>query len=126
MVAACMHRGVIFLFGVDVIRAPEPLATYDRIVIATGAHYRLGLAPLINLLIRHGIAGWPVFRRIFADATFRNWLYHRARRATGEANRVIARPIQKTVVIGDALKVGKSRSAIASAFEAALLSPDGG
>jgi dimethylglycine catabolism A len=126
MVAACIHRGVIFLFGVDAMRAPEPLANYDRIVIATGAHYRFGFAPLVNLLFGYGLASWPVLRRIFAGATFRNWLYHRARQATGEANRAIARPIQKTVVIGDALKVGKSRSAIASAFEAALLSPDGG
>jgi hypothetical protein len=126
MVAACMHRGVIFLFGVDVIRAPEPLANYDRIVIATGAHYRFGLTPFVNLLLRRGLPGWPVLRRIFARPAFRNWLYHKARRATGETNRAVARPIQKTVVIGDALKAGKSRQAVASAFEAALLSPDGG
>jgi dimethylglycine catabolism A len=126
MVAACMHRGVIFLFDVDIIRAPEPLANYDRIVIATGARYRFGLTPLVNLLLRHGLAGWPVLRRIFSGPKFRDWLYHRARRATGEANRTVARPIQKTVVIGDALKVGKSRPAVASAFEAALLSSDCG
>src|SRR5262249_56193105 len=27
MVAACMYKGAIFLYGVDVIRTPEPLAT---------------------------------------------------------------------------------------------------
>ena len=59
MVAACMHRGVIVLFGVDVIREPEPLAHYDRIVIATGARYPFGLTPLVNLLLHHGIARWP-------------------------------------------------------------------
>jgi 2,4-dienoyl-CoA reductase-like NADH-dependent reductase (Old Yellow Enzyme family) len=126
MVGACMHRGVIFLFGVDVIRSPEPLANYDRIVIATGARYPFGLTPLVNLLLRHGLAGWPVLRRIFAGAAFRSWLYHRARQGTGKANRAVGRPIQKVVVIGDALKAGKSRPAIASAFEAALLSSDGG
>jgi hypothetical protein len=122
MIAACMHRGVIFLFGVNVIREPEPLASYDRIVIATGARYPLGLTRLINLLLRHGLAGWPVLRRIFAGTAFRNWLYHRARRGTGDANRRVARATQKTVVIGDAIKPGKSRAAIVSAFEAALLS----
>jgi dimethylglycine catabolism A len=122
MVAACMHRGVIFLFGVDVIRQPEPLANYDRIVIATGARYPFGLTRLISLLLRRGLAGWPVLRRLFAGAAFRNWLYHRARRGSGNANRSVVRATRKTVVIGDALKPGKSRPAIVSAFEAALLS----
>ena len=44
-----------------------------------------------------------------------------ARRATGDAVRGIARPGQEVVVIGDAAKAGKSKPAIASAFEAALL-----
>jgi 2,4-dienoyl-CoA reductase-like NADH-dependent reductase (Old Yellow Enzyme family) len=122
MVAACMRRGVIFLFDVDIMTSLEPLAGYDRIVIATGARYPFGLALIVDLLLRHGLARWPVLRRIFASAAFRNWLYHRARRGTGDANRAIARPTQKTVVIGDAVKAGKSRPAIASAFEAALLS----
>ena len=53
---------------------------------------------------------------------FRDWFYHKARQGTGDASRRVARPGQKIVVIGDALKAGKSRPAIASAFEAALLS----
>jgi len=122
MVAACMHKGVIFLYDVDVIKTPEPLATYDRIVIATGARYRFGLGRLPNLLLDHGAGRWSVLRWIFAIERFRDWFYHRARRSTGEAARRIARPRQKIVVIGDALKAGKSRRAIASAFEAALLS----
>jgi dimethylglycine catabolism A len=122
MVAACMHKGVIFLYGVDIIKAPEPVATYDRIVIATGARYRFGLGNLPNLLLDYGAGGWPVLRWIFAMEAFRDWLYHRARQSTGEAARRIARPRQRIVVIGDALKAGKSRPAIASAFEAALLS----
>jgi 2,4-dienoyl-CoA reductase-like NADH-dependent reductase (Old Yellow Enzyme family) len=121
MVAACMHRGVIILFGVDVIRSTEPLANYDRIVIATGASYPFGLTPVVSLLLRHGLARWPMLRRIFSNAAFRDWLYHKARRGTGTANSAVARPTQKTVVIGDAAKAGKSRPAIRSAFEAALL-----
>src|SRR5258707_7471884 len=122
MVAACMYKGVIFLYSVDVIKTPEPLATYDCIVIATGARYRFGLGNLPNLLLDLGVGRWPVVRWLFAMAGFRDWFYHRARRSFGEAARGVARPRQKIVVIGDALKAGKSRPAIASAFEAALLS----
>ncbi len=121
MVAACMHRGVVFLFGVDVIREPEPLGHYDRIVIATGARYPFGLTPLVNLLLHYNVDGWPLLRRIVAHKAFRDWLYHKARRSTGKANSAVIRPTQKTVVIGDALKPGTVRPAIVSAFEAALL-----
>jgi NADPH-dependent 2,4-dienoyl-CoA reductase/sulfur reductase-like enzyme len=121
MVAACMQQGVIFLFGVDVIRSPEPLANFDRIVIATGARYPLGLGLLVNPLLRQGLARWPLLRRVFAGQGFRNWLYHKGRRSTGRANSGVIRPTQKAVVIGDALKAGKSRPAVSSAFEAALL-----
>jgi NADPH-dependent 2,4-dienoyl-CoA reductase/sulfur reductase-like enzyme len=122
MVAACMHNGAIFLYGVDVIAAPASLATYDRIVIATGARYRLGLGRLPNLLLDWGVGRWPVLARIFAMGAFRNWFYDRARQGTGEDFRNIAKPGQKVMVIGDAVKAGKSKPAIASAFEAALLS----
>lgn len=122
LVAGCMHKGVIFLYGVDVIKTPEPLATYDRIVIATGARYRFGLDNLASLLLARGAARWPALRWIFIMEGFRDWFYHRARRGAGEAARRIVRPRQKLVIIGDALKAGKSRPAIASAFEAALLS----
>ena len=39
-------------------------------------------------------------------AAFRNWFYDHARHGTGEQFRRIARPGQKVVVIGDALKAG--------------------
>jgi orotate phosphoribosyltransferase len=51
----------------------------------------------------------------------RDWFYYRARRATGEKFKALARPGQKVVVIGDAVQAGKSKPAITSAFEAALL-----
>ena len=44
-----------------------------------------------------------------------------ARAATGERFRHLAAPGQKIQVIGDAVQAGKSKPAIASAFEAALL-----
>ena len=53
---------------------------------------------------------------------FRDWFYYRARRATGDRFRHSRKPGQKVTVIGDAAQAGKSKPAIASAFEAALLS----
>jgi 2,4-dienoyl-CoA reductase-like NADH-dependent reductase (Old Yellow Enzyme family) len=120
MVAACVHRGVIILYGVDVIAVPEPLRTFDRIVVATGARYRYGLGPLPAKLLDWGVGRWPGLRRIFAMPAFRDWFYHEARLATGELMvRSLARPGQKLMIIGDAAKPGKSKAAIASAFEAA-------
>jgi hypothetical protein len=51
----------------------------------------------------------------------RDWFYYRARQGTGETFVRLARPGQKVVAIGDAVEAGKSKPAIASAFEAALL-----
>jgi hypothetical protein len=90
--------------------------------LTAGARYRFGLGRVPNLLLGWGAARWPLLRRIFAMEGFRNWFYDHARQATGEDFRGIAKPGQKVTVIGDAVKAGKSRPAIASAFEAALLS----
>jgi threonine dehydrogenase-like Zn-dependent dehydrogenase len=121
MVAACVHKGVTFRYRVDVARAPDEIAGFDRIVIATGARYRFGLGPLPAWLLERGVGHWPGFRQLFSWAPFRDWFYYRARRSTGEDFRRLARPGQKVTVIGDAARAGKSQPAIASAFEAALL-----
>ena len=121
MVALCTQRGVVFRYGLDVRKAPAELAPFDRIVVATGARYRLGLRALATSLLDLGAARWPGVRAIFANEAVRDWFYHRARRATGETLRKLARPEQKVVIIGDAAQAGKSRPAIASAFAAALL-----
>ena len=120
LVAACTHRGVVILYGVDVVAVPEPLRTFDRIVVATGARYRYGLGRLPAKLLGWGIARWPGIRRLFAAPAFRDWFYYEAREATGErVVRSLARPGQKLMMIGDAAKPGKSKAAITSAFEAA-------
>jgi hypothetical protein len=51
----------------------------------------------------------------------RDWFYHRGRQATGRRFEALARPGQIFAVIGDAVRAGKSKPAITSAFEAALL-----
>jgi hypothetical protein len=121
MVAACVHKGVTFRYGIDVARAPGELADFDRIVIATGARYRFGLGPLPAMLLDRGAGHWQGLERIFKMPAFPNLFYDRARRATGDDFRRLARPGQQVMVIGDAIRAGKSRPAIASAFEAALL-----
>jgi len=120
MVNACTRRGVTFRYGVDVTGSPELLASFDRIVIATGAAYRFGLGPIARFLLDKGVGRWPLFRQVLSTAAVRDWFYHRARTPTGAAFRGLARPGQQVMVIGDALSAGKSRPAIASAFEAAL------
>jgi 2,4-dienoyl-CoA reductase-like NADH-dependent reductase (Old Yellow Enzyme family) len=118
--AACVAKGVAFRYGIDIARAPELLAPFDRIVIATGAAYRFGLGPLTSALLDLGVGRWPIIRQMLSAPAVRDWFYHRGRSATGAAFRRLVRAGQQITVIGDALSAGKSRPAIASAFEAAL------
>jgi len=62
-----------------------------------------------------------VVLRLFSMPKLRNWFYYDARIATGGRVRKLVRPGQKISVIGDAVRAGKSKDAIASAFAAALL-----
>jgi len=120
LVALCTQNGVAFRYRTDLSRIPDELAAFDRIVIATGARYRFGLGAIAPVLLELGAARWPGLRNVFSNPVVRNWFYYDARAATGEALRRLARPGQKVVVIGDAARAGKSREAIAGAFEAAL------
>jgi hypothetical protein len=56
-----------------------------------------------------------------SNAKLRDWFYYRGRRAGAGRVKRLTRPGQTTIVIGDAIKAGKSKQAISSAFEAALL-----
>ena len=122
LVAACELKGVMFRLATDVNTLPGLLAPFDRIVVATGAEYRFGLRR--RSPIGCSITTWrarPGLARLFSWPALREWFYYRARRATGESFRQLAAPGQKVVVIGDAVQAGKSKPAISSAFEAALL-----
>jgi dimethylglycine catabolism A len=119
--AACVMKGVVFRFGADVTTLGDALTPFDRIVIATGAAYRLGLGTIATAALSTGAARWPGIARLFSSARLRDWFYYSARRATGHDFDGLARPGQTVVVIGDAVSAGKSKKAIASAFEAALL-----
>jgi 2,4-dienoyl-CoA reductase-like NADH-dependent reductase (Old Yellow Enzyme family) len=121
MAAACVTKGVEFRYSTDVTVLPELLAPFDRIVVATGAAYRFGIGPLAEWMLDHDVARAPGIAKLFAIPALRDWFYYRARRATAARFEKLARPGQAVTVIGDALSAGKSKQAIASAFEAALL-----
>lgn len=118
---ACTRKGATIRYGTDIARSPALLAPFDRIVVATGATYRLGLGRLPSRLLDLGAGRWPGLRHLLSREGFRDWLYYKAREGTAEKFRKLARPGQKVVAIGDAVRAGKSKEAIASAFEAALL-----
>jgi 2,4-dienoyl-CoA reductase-like NADH-dependent reductase (Old Yellow Enzyme family) len=121
LTAACEQKGVVFRLATDVNALPGLLAPFDRVVVAAGAEYRFGLGPLAEWLLDHGLARAPGLKRLLSQSALREWFYYRARRGTGERFRHLAAPGQKFVVIGDAVEAGKSKPAITSAFEAALL-----
>jgi len=121
LVAACRAKGVQFRLGADAGTASGLLAGFDTIVIATGADYRFGLRPFVNWLLDTGIARAPGIARLLSSPSVRNWFYYKARRGTAPRMRDLARPGQRVIVIGDAAYAGKSKEAITSAFDAALL-----
>jgi 2,4-dienoyl-CoA reductase-like NADH-dependent reductase (Old Yellow Enzyme family) len=121
LVAACAGKGVKFRFRCNVSTNPDVLAPFDRIVIATGARYRFGLEPIATKLLDWGIGRWLLVSRLLSDTRLREWFYRKGRRATADRFRQLAKPSQIVVAIGDAAVPGKSKEAIASAFEAALV-----
>ena len=83
---------------------------------AKGVQFRLGAdARAASGVLAPGIA------RLFTSQSVRNWFYYKARRGTASRFRHLARPEQRLIVIGDAARAGKSKEAIAGAFQAALL-----
>ncbi len=117
---ACAEKGVVLRYSADVLEAPELLAPFDRIVIAAGADYRFGLGFWARAFLVSGLARKKPLAALFASARFRDWFYYRARAATADRFRRLARPGQDIVAIGDAAKPGKSKEAIASSFAAAF------
>jgi hypothetical protein len=118
---ACVTKQVGFVFNMDITQRPLLLDPFDRIVIATGARYRFGLGPIARAMLVRGAARWPAIRTLFEQTKFRDWFYYRAREGTAPAFKNLAKPTQKVIAIGDAVQAGKSKAAISSAFEAALL-----
>jgi dimethylglycine catabolism A len=118
---ACVAKGVLFRFETDATGGRNLLAPFDRIVIASGARYRFGLGPVARAMLDAGVARWPGFSQLFSSPGFRNWFYTKARRETAGRLRQLGDGKQIVIAIGDAVRAGKSKEAITSAFEAALL-----
>ena len=118
---ACRAHGVIFRFATDVRRERALLAPFDRIVIASGARYRFGLGPIATAMLDRGVGSCPGFRQLLSWTRFRNWFYYKARTGTAEELPMWGNQKQRVIAIGDAVRAGKSKEAISSAFEAALL-----
>jgi hypothetical protein len=121
LVAACQAKGVAFSLATDVAKHPELLAPFDRVVIASGAAYRFGFGLVADRMLDLGIVRMPGFKKLFSIPALRDWFYYRARRGTADVIKPLTQPGQIVTVIGDAAKAGKSKQAIAGAFEAALL-----
>src|SRR5690348_3709683 len=120
LVAACTKQGVTFRFNIDLKSVGEELQKFDRVVLATGARYRFGLGGIVTAVLARGAARWPGVAALFSNPALRDWFYYEARRPSGADLRALLHG-PKVVVIGDAARAGKSRDAIASAFEAALM-----
>src|SRR5262249_60712225 len=90
-----------------------------------GARWRFGLGVIATKMLDWGTARLPPFSQLFSAPMFRDWFYYKARFGTADRLRPFAKPGQIVVVIGDAVRAGKSKDAIASAFEAALLPQPG-
>ena len=118
---ACQSKNVSFNFGTEIAARPELLADFDRIVIATGARYRYGLRRWVEWLLDSGRARSRLFSGLLEKPKLRDWFYYRARAGTAESFKALVKPGQKVIAIGDAAAPGKSKAAISSAFDAALL-----
>ena len=114
---ACRAKGVEFRFGAPVHKIADVARDFDRVVVASGAEYRLGAGALVRSMLRAGWGKSALAQRLFQSTRVRNWLYHRARASAVPAMGRAASA--KVVVIGDAKAPGKTREAIASAYDAA-------
>ncbi len=116
---ACRAKNVEFRYNTRVADVSELARDFDRVVIATGAKYRLGLGPLVVALLESGWGRSKWTRALFDSPRVKDWFYYRARRSAPPKLGKL-KP-ENVVVIGDAAAPGKTRDAIESAFKAALL-----
>lgn len=114
----CREQGVEFRYGVDAGAEADHLASFTRVVVATGAEYRFGFGPLIRWLLRKGWAARGPLARLFRHQRLRDWLYYRARRPLPPAV-ASHRSGQVVSVIGDAARLGKAMDAVTAAFDLA-------
>jgi 2,4-dienoyl-CoA reductase-like NADH-dependent reductase (Old Yellow Enzyme family) len=115
---ACRQKNVQFRFETPITNVGAIAGGFDRVVVATGARYRAGLTGLATGLLRLRVGKTALARRAFSSARVRDWFYYEARRSAvpnlGKLDR------DQVLVIGDAVRPGKTREAVESAFKAAF------
>lgn len=114
---ACAMKNVVFNFGAEITSTAAIAADFDRIVVATGATYRLRFEPVVLSLLVDGWGKSAFARWLFGFERVRNWFYYRFRKSLRPALEGSA--AARVTVIGDAQAPGKTREAIASAYKAA-------
>ena len=117
LVKRCREAGAVFVFNCDVSRELQRLDGFDIVVLAIGARYRLAFR-VFPALLHLGVARLPGIRQLASKPALRDWFYHKARVSVADQFRGKLGG-KRVVVIGDALKPGKSVPAIRSAFDAA-------
>jgi 2,4-dienoyl-CoA reductase-like NADH-dependent reductase (Old Yellow Enzyme family) len=122
LVSDCKRNGVVFKFDTDVMNQTDLLASFDDIVVAAGARYRFGMEPLVKVALDAGAGRWLGIRKLLSNPALRDWFYYRGRTARGASFNRLKLPHQTLTIIGDAASAGKSKQAIASAFDAAFFS----
>lgn len=120
----CRRLGVNIRYSQEVSARSQELRAADLVVVAVGARYRFGLGVLVPALLETKVARGRLARRVFASPKVRDLFYYRLRAGRGRNLAVqLGLGDRDVVVIGDALRAGKAKEAINSAFEAALLDP---
>jgi 2,4-dienoyl-CoA reductase-like NADH-dependent reductase (Old Yellow Enzyme family) len=113
----CRDNGVVFELNSQVKDLKELSAQFDRVIVATGATYRLGLGSIPRML-KAGLAKLPIIRTLAMRPDVRRWFYYRARYSSRPLN--ATKSSDNIIIIGDAAKAGKSAAAIRDAFAAAF------
>lgn len=120
LVRECESLGGEIRLRADPVSTPGLLAAFSRIVVATGADYKVGAGPIIRSLLKTRLARKTPLRRFGSADLIRDCFYYHLRRPTGSD--VVGRlpASDKIEVIGDAAVAGKSEAAIMSAYRAAF------
>lgn len=118
MEARCRLAGVEFRFNNKV--DANALTAFDLVVVATGARLPFGLTRLVFHLLDLGIGRTQLAKWAFNKKVVRDWFYYKARKSTARQGDLNRKAQSETIVIGDAIRPGLAREAVASAFAAAL------
>lgn len=117
--AMCLEHGVRFEMKSDPFENTSLLEDYDHVVVASGAHYRWGLGPIITKMLQAGMLRRGIFKKIAEKKSVRDYFYTRLRAGwKGDIGRI--RKGLSMEIIGDAARPGRSEHAIRSAYEAAF------